>query len=484
MVTQRKALCLHTAITITLANIKRNLGYNFLLSLSQVLFPAITIPYISRVLDTTGIGLVSQVDSFTMYMVVLAEAGISMYAIREVARSQGEQRRKLVHELLSLHIVSSTIVFVLYAIGMVYLWQAVHDIRLILLSAIFYIASSFSCEWYFIGTERFSYIALRSIIIRLIGVGAILACIKLPSHYAGYYFVIVATAMAVHLVNILLLMREHGFQFSIKNYPTHIKPISITFLISILYAIPVMLDNVLLGAVSAAAIVGLYALPVKLVRLSTNLLTDSMQVFYPHITALQSQSHSEKANKMEFNLNLILLLSIPMGMGLFLLAQPLAIWILGNQYASTGINLKWLSLFPVVKGLSLYYSNPGLLAHNGEKLLMKALLASSLFYVIIALWLGNMYADVGASMALIAGEIVLLLLTLLAFRKQVDNAPVFNLKAFIVAMLGAAFFIPVVFFIKQLTHSVMYICVGSILCCMLIYIPFFYYGMGIKPLKF
>lgn len=106
-----------------IVSVKRNLAYNFILSLSQVFLPLLSIPYISRVLDPAGIGEVSFIDSFTFYFISIAEFGIVVYGMREVARLKNEpvEKEKLVSELLFLHIISSSVTLVLYAIAVFYL---------------------------------------------------------------------------------------------------------------------------------------------------------------------------------------------------------------------------------------------------------------------------------------------------------------------------------------------------------------------------
>ena len=168
----------YSAFEVT--GVKQNLFYNFLLSISQILVPLISIPYVSRILDPEGIGRVGFVDGFTYYFVVLAEAGIMVYGIREVARCRQDKQAlgQLVNELLSLHIRSSLISLILYAGAVWFLWSKVGDIRLLYFSVAFLLVNAFACEWYFIGQERFRYIALRSILIRLGGADGFIVAAK------------------------------------------------------------------------------------------------------------------------------------------------------------------------------------------------------------------------------------------------------------------------------------------------------------------
>jgi O-antigen/teichoic acid export membrane protein len=128
-----------------LSNLKKNLSYNFILSLSQLLFPLISIPYISRVLDPAGIGKVSFIDSFTWYFISFAEFGIVTYGIREIAKNRNDPAflKKLSAELLLLHMITSGVVLAVYLPVVFLLWHKIGDIRLLFFSLSFFVVNFF-----------------------------------------------------------------------------------------------------------------------------------------------------------------------------------------------------------------------------------------------------------------------------------------------------------------------------------------------------
>src|SRR5688572_12230577 len=98
-------------------------------------------------------------DSFTYYFISIAEFGIVVYGIREVARlrDNAERRFKLVVELLTLHAISSAFSLLLYFISVAFVWDKIQDVRLLLFSLSFLLVNFFACEWYFLGMEEFKY---------------------------------------------------------------------------------------------------------------------------------------------------------------------------------------------------------------------------------------------------------------------------------------------------------------------------------------
>ena len=80
-------------------SIKINFLMNTILSLSSIIFPLITFPYISRVLQPEGLGKVTFASSIVSYFLMFSQLGIPTYGIRVCAqvRDDKEKLSKTVH---------------------------------------------------------------------------------------------------------------------------------------------------------------------------------------------------------------------------------------------------------------------------------------------------------------------------------------------------------------------------------------------------
>jgi O-antigen/teichoic acid export membrane protein len=456
-------------------SIKKNLVYNFILSVSQVFLPLISIPYISRVLDPAGIGEVSFIDSFTFYFISIAEFGIVVYGMREVARLRNEpaKKAKLISELLALHIISSSITLILYCIAVLVIWNKVHDIRLLYFSLSYLVVNFFACEWYFLGMEKFRYITIRSLLARLLGLISIFILIKEPSDYYIYYAIIASSAMINSIWNNYLLFKEVPVSFRNIDWKRHIRKLRITYFISLIYGVTLILDNVLLRIVSTASAVGYYAFSIKIVRISTTLLSDSLLVFFPRIVSFLKENKPEQVQLMiTRNLQLLILFSVPICAGIFLLAEPLVIIFLGQQFIPATDNLKILACFPFLKSYNLFLSKQILISHNHEKLYLNTLIVSSSIFVFLMLFFSSMYADTGASFAIIITEFLVLIMNYNYVRNTARHLLVFDVRTFIHAILGAALFIPIVYLIRMIIPSPLFVMILSIGSCFMVYMIF------------
>ena len=78
-----------------------------LLTLSNIVFPLVTFPYVSRILNPIGLGTTSFFTSISSYCVLVASLGISTYGIRAVAkvREDKEELTKVFQELTLINIL-------------------------------------------------------------------------------------------------------------------------------------------------------------------------------------------------------------------------------------------------------------------------------------------------------------------------------------------------------------------------------------------
>jgi len=402
-----------------------------------------------------GIGKVSFIDSLTYYFITVSEFGIIVYGMREVARIRSNKMdlEKLVSELITLHLLSSLISLVMYSITVFVLWTKIQDVRLILFSLSFLTVNAFACEWYYYGTEQFRFITTRSIITRLCGLISIFVLIKEPSHYYLYYGTIALAGILNILWNLGGIVTHLRIKLFAGDWRRHIQRTWVTYCISLTYSVSLMLDNVLLGLVSAAAFVAFYAFAVKLVRISSNVLTDTLIVFFPHAVNLLHQQQKDKFQIIIlWNIQLLNLFSIPIGVGLLFLSDEITRIIFGPSFFPIAVNLIILSIVPFLRCYNLFLSKQVLIAFDHEKLYLRSLLYSGGIFVIVTLVLSYLFQDVGASIAMVMYECLLLLFNYYYVRKIDQALKVFHWNSMLQALAAAAVFIPLIFLAKRWTN--------------------------------
>ncbi len=453
-------------------SLKKNLGYNFLLSVSQLLIPLITIPYISRVLTPGGVGRVAFIDSFTYYFTVVAEFGIVAYGIREIGKVKDDPRllSKLVSELLFIRFITSAVSFILYGIMMWVLWEKVENIQLAVYSASFLLSYFLYCEWYFWGTQQFQFISIRSILIRLAGVAGIFLLIRTSEDYPAYYFVIAFSAIATVLLSYFRMSRQLTISFRELNWKRHLPFLFTNYGISLLYSVFIMLDTPMLRLRNTAESAGIYMVAIKIIRISSTFISDSMLVLYPHTVAVrQTQKIEYERKNFLRSSQLILLLSWPLALGTFLLADDLTAVYLGPSFSEVAWLLKLLSIYPVLSTFNMFVSKQLLQAYDGERFNLRSLLLGATVLVSVTWVLSAKYGAAGAAIALLVAEAVTLALNLVFAYRLHSSLQIIDWRTLGHILLAAALFIPLIGGLRWLGFDQLWLLITAIGGCVTLY---------------
>lgn len=102
--------------------VKFNFIMNAILTVSSILFPLITFPYISRVLLVEGSGKVAFATSVVSYFTMFATLGIPTYGIRACARVRDDKEKlsQTVQELLIISGITTAITYAIFFYSFIY----------------------------------------------------------------------------------------------------------------------------------------------------------------------------------------------------------------------------------------------------------------------------------------------------------------------------------------------------------------------------
>lgn len=146
-------------------NIFKNYIYQFIYQLINIVFPLLTLPYISKVLGAENLGIYTYSFSIITYLVLVSDLGIRNYGSRKIAycRENEYELKKFFWELFLQKFYISILIFLLSFIYFFYTNK-----NKIFLIQIFYIIISFlDISWLYQGLEDFKKIMLRNLILKL-----------------------------------------------------------------------------------------------------------------------------------------------------------------------------------------------------------------------------------------------------------------------------------------------------------------------------
>ena len=316
--------------------IKRNFVYNLLLQISAVLFPIITAPYIARVLDPDGVGIVNFVNTYASYFALFAVLGIPTYGIREIAKRQGnlKEMERFLSQMISIELVSTFVISLLFIGSVLWIDQLKENALLFLLAGISLYMTPFKIEWFFKGQEKFGYITFRSLVIRTVSILLLFVFVRTKHDLVNYVLLSLFSTIANEFWNYLKVLKL-GIRpyITFKGCKTHLKAVLVLLGSSVAISIYVMLDTLMLGFLADYSEVGYYNSAIHLVKAVLPLATALSAVALPRVASFMQSNDMESVNAlMQKSLNIVSFLVFPMTMGIILVAPTFVPLFFGSQF--------------------------------------------------------------------------------------------------------------------------------------------------------
>ena len=141
---------------------KKSLSLNAVMSAAKtlmgILFPLITFPYASNVLQVENLGWVNFASSISGYFVLFAGLGISSYAVREGSKyvNDREKLSKFASEMFSINMISTLMTYAVLALVLLgsSKLRGYADLIVILSLQIFF--TTIGTEWIFTIFEEYT----------------------------------------------------------------------------------------------------------------------------------------------------------------------------------------------------------------------------------------------------------------------------------------------------------------------------------------
>lgn len=451
--------------------LKKNIFYNTLLSLSQILFPLITFPYVSRILGPNGIGQVGFVDSFTQYFILFSTLGIPLYGVRELSKIRNENKKlsKLFTELILIHLLSTLIFLIIYSCSVFFLNDKGININLFLIGAGILLSNVFIVEWYYQSQEKFQFITKRTIFLRFIFVILLFLIVSDKTDLVKYYALFLILNILNAAFNFYFILKSDlKLVYSNLNLSKHIKPLFLLMSCTVIGSIYVLLDNVILGILSTPESVGFYTSAIKIVKIPISLIGSFGIVLIPRLSESFSTNDLESIKYyINKSLHFVLTFGIPLSFGIALTAKWTVLLISGSQFYPSVELVQYLAPIVILISLNgIFFFQ--LFTPGGKEITMIIILSVSAFIsVVLNLILIPKYAHLGAAITTTITEFSVFLLSVFYSIKYFKIG--INFKFFLSPFLASLLFIPIVYFIDMLPLDIVLKVTISVILCMLVY---------------
>lgn len=402
-------------------NIRYNFLMNFILTISNFLFPLITFPYVSRVLGPNGMGISSFAMSIISYFVILATLGSATYGIRACSQVGGnkDELSKVTHEIIFINLITMIISY-LFLYFCVHFFDGLHENKASIAIASFMILLNVcSVEWFYRGIEKYTYITIVSLLFKLIALVSSFIFIQKTSDYFSFILISVISLSGSGIINLLNIKKYINFKFyNDYNLKKHIKPMLTFFFMSLAISVYTYTDSVLLGLLTNLDEVGFYNVAVRIKGILISIVTSLGVVLLPKLSLyIKKGMMNEFSSLLILSLRFIVALSLPLVIFFIFFAKETILLLSGEQYFNS-IPLLQISLVAVIiVGITNILGIQMLVPLGKEKKLFVSVLCGALINVVANFTLIPFLSSVGAAISMVLAEFTILLIQIYFLKK-------------------------------------------------------------------
>ena len=434
-------------------SIKFNFVMNALLSLSSVLFPLISFPYVSRVLMPGGIGKVSFVTSVVSYFSMVAMLGVPVYGIRACAAVR-DDKEKLSARVQEIFIINTVMGLLAYAALFITVWK----IPLFSQYKSLFVVLSFTIglnvigvEWLYKALEQYSYITARSLLFKAVSLVLMFIFIRDESDYLIYGAITVFSSAGYYVLNFIKLRKYIILKpIGHYNFRQHYKMIVVFFAMTAATMIYTNLDTVMLRIMRDDIQVGYYNSAVKIKSVLVGIVTSLGTVLMPRVSYYISKGMEAAFKSVtQKALNFVFIIALPLTLYFMLLADHSIYLLSGNAYSKSIIPMVIIMPTVLLIGLSNILGIQILVPMKKELVVLYSECIGAVVDLIINWILIPRYAAAGAAIGTLVAEFAVLIVQYIALRRMLNpmlrNIQFFklfvaNVLAMIVTILTRNFF--------------------------------------------
>lgn len=457
-------------------SLAKNAVFNVIYSLLNIIFPIISATYISRVIMADGIGKVAYAQNIVSYFLLIAPLGIPTYGVREIAKVKGDNKRcnRTFSELFIINFISTTICLICYYIFIIKPLHFKEEILLYLICGLLLFFNYINVDWFYQGKEEYSYITIRSSIIKMISIFCLIIFVRDNNDYILYALITSVAIVGNYIFNIINLRKYVKFTLQNLTFKKHLRPICTLIICTVATSLYSKVDITMLGTMCSDSVVGYYTNAQKMIALILGVTTAFSTVFLPRLSYYYN-NEKEKFNELvSLGVKIILFLSIPFFIGLIAVANNLIPVMFGKSFIPAVSTIRILSILILIKGIGDILCYQVIISSGNERKFIFSYVAAAIINICLNLILIPKFKQDGAALASVVSELTvnmtLLIVSLKIVKLKIDKnffksifiSVIFMLiSVLVINKINKSYFI--ILFIQILIGGLIYLLINIIL---------------------
>ena len=452
-------------------SIVKNYIYNIIYNLLNILFPIITLSYVSKILFADGVGKVAFAANIVSYFLVISQLGIPRYGPREIAtqRDDREKVSKAFWEIFITNFISTTIMIILYYSVINNKMIPFQEIALMNIFGLMLFFNLFNVDWFYTGIEEYKYITIRSIISKIISIIALFIFVKEKEDYIWYGLIQCCGTGINYFFNIInlrkFILRPKLKELCLKK---HLKSIILLFSMTLAVELYSQLDTTMLGIMCGNKEVGYYTNSIKMTKMIVIVITSLSTVLLPRLSWYYENKENKKINEIvDFALKFVVFLAFPACCGIIVVSKPIILTMYGIDFSESILTFKLLATLIPIMSIGNLFGTQILVVFRKEKELLFSVIIGAVINMILNTILISLFRHNGAVIATIIAEFCVMIAQYIFARKYIVLN--FKLKELVQILIGSIT-IFIVSILKYFISNLVLLMIVQILCGILLYI--------------
>lgn len=394
------------------ASLKKNYFYNFVSQILTLAIPIITTPYLARVLHEEGNGQYSFSFSIITYFILFANLGFNAYGQREISKCRNDlyRRSKVFREIVFARLITSIISITILYISLFTIGFGEQYFILILVLSIQVFAVVFDVNFYYQGMENFRAIAIRTILLKLMGLTCVFIFVRTQEDTWIYALCLsVSTIVSIIVMWPSILKNIESVSMDEIEIIKHLKAVILIFLPSLAATVYSVLDKTMIGflANNPDYANGCYEQAYKINSLVLVLITIISPIFASRNAFEYSNgNHDNLRNNLYIASRYVWMFGIPLIFGFFVLSKNLCSWFLGDGYIEVPLLLMIMSFRFIFSGFSEIFGNQLFIATGRERYTTIATTIAAIINLCLNFILIPQLGAIGASITTLVAEFI------------------------------------------------------------------------------
>ncbi|MFV0557801.1 MAG: polysaccharide biosynthesis C-terminal domain-containing protein [Enterococcus sp.] len=408
----------------------KNYLYNASYQLFILIIPLITIPYVSRVLGSQGIGINAYTNSIVQYFILFGSIGINLYGNRSIAYHR-DDKQKLSQTFWEITILRGVCIGI-SCLGF-FIFVAMISQRYqseFLLQSFLILAAAFDISWLYMGMEDFKKTVVRNTLVKLIS----LACIFLFVHESGdigRYIAILSVSTLLGNLTFWSYLRKIVARpdWQRLNITQHILPSLSLFLPQVATQVYLVLNKSMLGVMIGVMSAGYFENSDRIVRVILAVVTATGTVMLPRIANTFAKGDIQKVNQYLYSsLEFVSCLAFPLAFGVAAVAPKFSVWFMGEDFAITGQLIPILCPIIIFIAWSNVFGTQYLLPTGRTKLFTLSVTVGAVVNIVLNILLIPLIGVFGAVIATVVSEFAVTLVQLICVKEFLSMQSIFYQK--------------------------------------------------------